>query len=99
MEVLGNPSWLWGLSFIVLTIYHDPRGSCSDNGFRGDEDTSPIGNAKPSPVDANPDSDLCNCIDWTAIGLAARNRVRDLGSGVFVARRRRLANRRLALFH
>ena len=27
--------------------YDDPRGSCSDNGFRGDEDTSPIGNAIP----------------------------------------------------
>ena len=97
MEMLGNPSWRWGLSLIVLT-YDDPRGSCSDNGFRGDEDTSPIGNAKPSPMDANPDPDLCNRIDWTAIGLAARNRVRDLGSSVFVGWRCRLAHRRLALF-
>ena len=79
--------------------YDDPRRGCSDNGLRRDEDTSPIRNAKPSSVEPDRDSDLYNWIDWTDIGHAARNRVRDLGSGVFVAWRRRLANRRLALFH
>jgi hypothetical protein len=49
-------------------------------------------------VEPDRDSDLCNWIDWIDIGHAARNRVRDLGSGVFVAWRCRLAHRRLALF-
>ena len=95
---VGQPKLALG-SVAHRVDYDDPCGSCSDNGVRGDEDTSPIGNAKPSSVDPDRDSDLCDRIDWTAIGHAARNRVRDLGSGVFVAWRCRAAHRRLDLFH
>jgi len=49
-------------------------------------------------VEPDPDLDLCNGSDRTAIGRGARNRVRDLGSGVFVAWRSRFTHRRLALF-
>ena len=45
----------------------------------------------------DPDDDLYSRSDWSAIGCGARNRVRDLGSGVFMAWRARLASRRLAL--
>ena len=49
-------------------------------------------------MESDRDPDLCNRSDWIAIGRAARNRVQDLGSGVFVAWRSRLTHRRLALF-
>jgi len=49
-------------------------------------------------IEPDRDRDLCNRRDWTAFGRAARNRVRDLGRGVFVAWRSRLAHGRLALF-
>jgi hypothetical protein len=42
MEMLGNPSWRWGLS-----DYGDPRGGYCDDGFRGGEDTGPTGNPQP----------------------------------------------------
>ena len=45
----------------------------------------------------DPDDDLYSRSDWSAIGCGARNRVRDLGSGVFMAWRARLASRRFAL--
>src|SRR6516162_4971613 len=44
------------------------------------------------------DPDLCDRSDWIAIDRTARNRVWNLGSGVFVAWRSRRAPRRLALF-
>ena len=47
----------------------------------------------------DPDDDLYSRSDWSAIGCGARNRVRDLGSGIFMAWRSRLAPRRLALFY
>ena len=34
MEILGNPSWLWG-SVAYRVDYDDPRGSRSDCGFGG----------------------------------------------------------------
>ena len=49
-------------------------------------------------MESDRDPDLCDRSDLTAIGRAARNRVRDLGSRVFVAWRSRLTDRRLALF-
>ena len=49
-------------------------------------------------MESDRDPDLCDRSDWTAIGRAARNRVRDLSSRVFVAWRSRLTHRRLALF-
>ena len=77
---VGQPKLAWG-SVAHRVDYDDPCGSSSDNGVRGDEDTSSIGKAKPSSVEPDRDSDLYNRIEWTAIGHAARNRVRDLGSG------------------
>src|SRR5262249_59783140 len=47
---------------------------------------------------SHPNPDLYNSSDRTAVGYAARNRVWDLGSGLCVAWRSRLARRRLALF-
>src|SRR5262249_49809848 len=79
--------------------YGAPRGGCCDDGYRGSEDTVPTGSSRIRFVEPDPDHDLYSRSDWTAIGCDARNRVRDLGSGVFMAWRSRLAPRRLALFH
>ena len=76
-----------------------PRGVCCDDGYRGSEVTAQTGNPRICFVAPDPDHDLYGRSDWTAIGCGARNRVRDLGSGVFMAWRSRLAPRRLALFH
>jgi Fatty acid hydroxylase superfamily len=61
---------------------------------------APLGLYRPLSWFRQPDRDpdLCNRRGWTAIGRAARDRVRDLGSGLFVAWRPRLAHGRLALF-
>src|SRR4051812_30604640 len=75
----------------------DPRDGGCDTGLRGDEYTGAAGNPRPHGVEPDRDLDLCSRRDWTAVGPAARNRVRDLGSGVFVARRSRLAHGRLVL--
>src|SRR6516165_3142721 len=50
-------------------------------------------------METDTDHDLYGHGDWTAVGCDPRDRVRDLGSGVFMAWRSRLAPRRLALFH
>jgi hypothetical protein len=70
---VGQPKLALG-SVAHRVDYDDPCGGCSDNGIRWDEDTSPIGNAKPPSVEPDSYSDLCNRIDWTAVGHAARNR-------------------------
>src|SRR5262245_17877895 len=71
---------------------------CCDDGSRGAEDTVAAGNPRPRFVEADRGPDLCDWSDWTAIGCAARHRVRDLGGGVLVAWRRPLVHGRFALF-
>ena len=96
MEMLDYPSWRWGLSLIALTLaFH--AAFCCDDGYRGSEVTPQTGNPRICFVAPDPDHDLYGHSDWTAIGCCARNRVRDLGSGVFMAWRSRLAAR--PLFH
>lgn len=97
MELLDQPGWLWGLSLIVLTMAIHATAVVV-LAFVGGEDTGAVGNHRPQGVEPYPDPDLCSRRIWTAIGRAARNRVRDLGSGVFVAWRSRLAHGRLVLF-
>ena len=76
----------------------DPRDSCCVNGFRGREGTSTTGKPRPKVVETGRDLHLYKRGDWTGIRRSARNRVWDVGSGVFVAWRSRLAHRRLAVF-
>src|SRR6478735_11383219 len=76
----------------------DPCDGGCDAGPCGGGDTGAPGNPRPQSVEPDLDPDLCNRRDWTAVGRAARNRMRDLGSGVFVAWRSRVAQGRLALF-
>jgi hypothetical protein len=49
-------------------------------------------------VETGRDPHLYKRGDWTGIRRSARNRVWDVGSGLFVAWRSRLAHRRLAVF-
>src|SRR5262245_63306152 len=80
-----------GLGSVAHRVdYDDPRGSNSEYGFRGGEDTNPIENAKASSMEPDRDTDLCSRSDWIAIGHDARNRVRDLGRRVFDVWRCRL---------
>ena len=96
MEIFDRPAWLWGLSLIVLTMAIHATAVVM-LALWG-EDTGAPGNPRPQSVEPDLDPDLCNRRDWTAVGRAARNRMRDLGSGVFVAWRSRVAQGRLALF-
>src|SRR5262245_51194460 len=76
----------------------DPCDGCRGTDIRGDADTEPTGKPRRRVVEPDRDPDLHNRSNRIAVGHAARNRVRDLGRGVFVAWRSRLAHGRLALF-
>src|SRR5262245_46110646 len=94
--MLGNPSWGWGLSLIVLTMMIHAAAILT-MAFVGAKiriqlETRRLHRWNLIAIQ------IFAASDWIAIGHAARNRVRGLGSSVFVARRCRLAHRHLALF-
>ena len=97
MEMLDHPGWLWGLLLIVLTmaIHATAVVMLAFVGMRIRVRLETRGLKVWNLIAIR---DWCSRRDWTAIGRAARNRVRDLGSGVFVAWRSRLAHGRLVLF-
>jgi hypothetical protein len=93
----NTASWRRGLSLIALTN-GAPRDRCRIDGFRGGEGTGTTGKPRPRIVASGGDLDFHKRNDGTATGRSPWNRMWDLGSGVFVAWRSRLAHRRPALF-
>jgi hypothetical protein len=69
--------------------YGDPRDRCCVDGFRGGEGTRPTRKPPTSVLESGRDPDLHKRGDWIGIRCSARNRMWDVGSGVFVAWRSR----------
>jgi hypothetical protein len=98
METLDYPSWRWGLSLIALTMAIHAAAVVMMGivavkiRVRLETRVFDLWNLIPIMI----------CIVGVMgllLAVVAVNRVRDLGSGVFMAWRSRLAHRRLALFH
>src|SRR6516165_6553304 len=94
---LMEASWRWGVLLIVLTMAIHAAAVVT-MAFAGLSLRARLETRSLNLWNLIADPDLCDRGDWTAIGRAARNRMRDLGSRVFVAWRSRLTHRRLALF-
>ena len=97
MEMLNHSGWPLALALIVLSmaIHAAAVVMMAFVGMRVRVRLETLGLSLSNLVAIL----ICvNRCDGTAIGRAARNRVRDLGSGAFVAWRYRLSYGRLALF-
>src|SRR5262249_32728557 len=93
---LMEASWRWGVLLIVLTMAIHAAAvvtmAFAGLSLRARLETRSLNLWNLIAIQ------ICVRSDWTAIGRAARNRMRDLGSRLFVAWRSRLTHRRLALF-
>ena len=78
-------------SFANRADYRNSRDRSGSTGTGGFEDTSPDREPPPWSTVCDPDRDRSGRYGWTASGCAARNRGRDLGSGIYVAGCARLA--------